>query len=135
MHCVLSFRVSSYKINIRHKFSLPVPLFHVVLHHISFYIIRYHFLQLFSTKTNIFWKNIFVKNFDLTNSPTPHSWWTVCLSVQFIIPDFINVWLSITSSFWSFIVPCSSLILLLPNKVSSERLFRYGTSISRCLAT
>ena len=42
----------------------------------------------------------------------------------------LSVFLSITSSFWSFIVPCCSLILLLPNIVSSEGLFRYGTSIS-----
>ena len=39
------------------------------------------------------------------------------------------MFLSITSSFWSFIVPRCSLILLLPNVVSSEGLFRYGTSI------
>ena len=35
------------------------------------------------------------------------------------------------TSFWSFIVSCCFLILLLPNIVSSEELFRYGTSISR----
>ena len=35
------------------------------------------------------------------------------------------------TSFWIFIVSCCSLILLLPNIVSSEELFRYGTSISR----
>ena len=33
-------------------------------------------------------------------------------------------------SFWSFIVSCCSLILLLPNIASLEGLFRYGTSIS-----
>ena len=45
----------------------------------------------------------------------------------------LSVQLSITSSFWSFIVSCCSLILLLSNIASSEGLFRYATSISRCL--
>ena len=36
---------------------------------------------------------------------------------------------SITSSIWSFIVSCCSLILLLPNVLSSEGLFRYGTCV------
>ena len=47
----------------------------------------------------------------------------------------LSVQLSITSSFWSFIVSCCSLILLLSNIASSEGLFRYATSISRCLAS
>ena len=47
----------------------------------------------------------------------------------------LGVSLSITSSFWSFIVSCCFLILLLPNIASSEGLFRYATSISRCQAS
>ena len=48
------------------------------------------------------------------------------------LTQFINQELfSIISSFWSFIVSFCSLILLLPNKVSSEGLFKYGASISR----
>ena len=39
--------------------------------------------------------------------------------------------LGITSLFWSFIVSCCSLILLLPNIACFEGLFRYGTKISR----
>ena len=35
------------------------------------------------------------------------------------------------TSFWSFVVSYCSLILLLPNIVSSDGLFRYGASISR----
>ena len=38
--------------------------------------------------------------------------------------------LNITSSFWSVIVSCSSLILLFPNIASSVWLFRCGTRVS-----
>ena len=41
------------------------------------------------------------------------------------------MFLSMTSSFWSFIVSRWSLILLLSNISSSEGLFRYCTSISK----
>ena len=55
---------------------------------------------------------------------------TVRLTVLFNSLIKVLSVLSVTCSFWSFIVPCFSLILLLPSIVSSERLFRYGTSIS-----
>ena len=51
--------------------------------------------------------------------------------LTYVVTAGLFSWLIL--KFWSFIVSCCSLILLLPNIVSSEGLFRYGTSISRCL--
>ena len=52
-----------------------------------------------------------------------------------LFTSLIKVWkvfqFLMTSSFWSFIVWCSSLILLIPNITPSKELFRYATSISR----
>ena len=57
--------VTSYEI--KDRASQPVPLFLVVLHHISFYISRYYFLQLFRTKSKIFWKKDFCHRFSVFN--------------------------------------------------------------------
>ena len=52
VYCISGFEgtsLSSYKKKIQDTASLPVPLFLVPLHRISFYISRYQFLQLFRT--------------------------------------------------------------------------------------
>ena len=54
------------------RLQLPYQFFYFLLFYISFNISRYHFLQLFRTSFNIFWKKIFVLHFPfLTDSPKP----------------------------------------------------------------
>ena len=59
LHCISSLTGASYE-----KF------FFVLLFSMSFYISRYHFLQLFLTLFNIVWKKIFLNGFT-QNPPTP----------------------------------------------------------------
>ena len=64
-------------------------------------------------------KSFFLRSFSLMQ------WLLVC-SGSLVIKVFSEL-----HCFMSFIVSCCSLILLLPNIISLEELFRYGTSISR----
>ena len=71
VHCISSFEGTSYK-RIRDTASLPVPLFLVVLHRISFYISRYHFCNFLEPNPTFPEKKIFDANFYfLTDSRKP----------------------------------------------------------------
>ena len=62
VHCILSFEVPSYN-KIQDRASQPVPLFLVVLHHISFYISKYHFYYFLERNPRFSEKKIFATNF------------------------------------------------------------------------
>ena len=74
VHYISSFEGISYK-RIQDKASLPVPLFLVVLHHITIYIRRYHFYNLQLLHIILIQHllgKIFLTNFhSLTDSPKP----------------------------------------------------------------
>ena len=91
-------------------------------------------VQLYHVRQTIFWlcQCLYRPPYYNTNSFFQRSfshfimhWWLLDGLFQFINNQGFK-W----TSFWSFIVSCCFLILLLPNIVSSEELFRYGTSIS-----
>ena len=77
--------------------------------------------QNISTLSMLVWYNtniFFLRGFSLRYT------YTACLICS-VHQSRFYMFVGITFSFWSFIVSCCSLILLLPNVVSSEGLFRW----------
>ena len=74
VHCISRFKVTSYKKKYKTELVYqPVLLFRVVLHHISFYISRYHynFLNFLEPNPTFSKKRFSSPIFFLTNSPQP----------------------------------------------------------------
>ena len=116
----------------------PPDFLFLLIVFISCYISRYHFSQIFLEFHSILSvKKIFVTNYN-PPPPIPPATTPALTTKMLIVTKVFCLMLPESfpeSSFWSFIVSCCSLILSLLNIVPWEGLFRYGTSISRCLAS